>query len=139
MKIKIHPSAWTKIDRPEKKISPPDLAYLVCPYRYHKAGEAFENMTKIRNMAVKFWTQGIAIISPQLNGFFMEGSVDPEMLRIGHQQALRACDMVIIADDWYTQRWCREDVSLAKKLQIPILDTDMCSLSDADLERSIRE
>jgi len=138
MKIKIYPKDWTVIERRDVVVAPPDLAFLVIPYETQKPSDVFENILNAREFAKKIWAKGIAVICPQLNALFLDSTIDKDILQLGHQQMLRACDLVVISDDWYTQDWCKAAVTLARQLQLPITDTNLSSVSDIELGRNIQ-
>lgn len=76
------------------------VAYICGPYRAASIYEITENIRKAREVALKYWRLGYAVICPHSNTALMDGACNDSVWLDGDLELLKRADVVVMMDGW---------------------------------------
>lgn len=97
------------------------VVYIAGPYRSDCENGVFENIIKAREVAVKLWEKGYAVICPHTNSFFMGSRLGDDKFLKGDLEILERCDIIYMLSNWQESKGARLEFEKAKELGIEIL------------------
>ena len=89
------------------------VAYISGSYRSNAINGIYENIQKARQVALKYWNLGYAVICPHLNTAFMDGSCGDHIWLQGDIEILKRCDVIVLLNGWIKSEGAREEYKAA--------------------------
>lgn len=100
--------------------------------------EVEENIVKARDVAIRLWGKGWAVICPHMNSahFDMLTSLPESTYLDGYRIILMRCNALYMMKDWEMSSGARKEHALAEKLGIPILYEDETTVNVTFVENN---
>lgn len=77
------------------------VAYISGRYRGKDLNTVFNNVIKAREVALKYWKLGYAVICPHMNTAFMDNSeIEDNKFIEGDLKFIQFCDIIVMLDNW---------------------------------------
>jgi hypothetical protein len=76
------------------------VAYISGSYRSNSVNGIYENIQKARDVAMKYWRLGYAVICPHTNTAFMDGACPDHVWLDGDLELVRRSDIVVMLPGW---------------------------------------
>lgn len=89
------------------------VAYISGSYRSKSPNGIYQNIQNAREVALKYWRKGFAVITPHLNTAFMDGACDDHVWLDGDLEILRRCDLIVMMQGWTDSEGAVEERKLA--------------------------
>lgn len=96
------------------------VAYVAGPYRADTIHGVAQNIQKARNVALRLWKLGYAVICPHSNTAFFDVACPDSVWLEGNIEILKRCDLVVLVDGWENSAGTRREVEVAAAYGIPI-------------------
>ena len=98
------------------------VVFISGPYRSNKGiyGVA-ENIERAKQVAMKYWKQGSAVICPHLNSAFMDGVVSDRIFLEGDKEILKRCDFIVMMQGWEKSAGASAELKEARKLKKKVI------------------
>ncbi|MCK5016070.1 MAG: DUF4406 domain-containing protein [Candidatus Peribacteraceae bacterium] len=96
------------------------IAYVVGPLRNESSKKQRHNIKEAREVALKLWKAGFAVICPHLNSGKFDGLVDDKQLLAGSRLIMQQCELVVTFGDWGCSNGSVDELALAGAIGIPI-------------------
>ncbi len=103
------------------------IAYVAGPYRAKTIQGVVENIRRARELALRLWKLGYAVICPHSNTAFFDGVCPDSVWLEGDIEILKRCDLVVLVDGWENSAGARREVEVAAAHGIPIYDEQWVS------------
>jgi hypothetical protein len=98
------------------------LIYIAGKYRGKCPNDIHNNIEVARQHSIKLWEQGYAVVCPHLNTAFMDGACDDSVWLNGDLEILKRCDAIYMLPNWQESVGATNELKLAKKLGLEILE-----------------
>jgi len=101
------------------------VAYIAGPYRSKDGPNGIlNNIYRARQIALKYWKLGYAVICPHMNTAFMDGAEADQIWLDGDLEILRRCDVVVMTPGWRESQGAVREFFEAKIWGIKIIYED---------------
>lgn len=98
------------------------VAYISGAYRSKKGINGIaENIWKAREVALKYWHLGYAVISPHCNTAFMDGVDTDKMFLEGDLEILKRCNVIVMMKGWRKSEGAKQELELAKNSRVQVI------------------
>jgi len=97
------------------------VVYISGAYRSDSVNGIYENIQKAREVAIKYWKLGYAVICPHMNTAFMDGACNDHIWLEGDIEILKRCDVIIMIGKWTMSRGAREELNIALSLGMEVI------------------
>jgi len=100
------------------------VAYISGPYRAKTVSGVLRNIIKAREVAIKYWKLGYAVICPHTNTAFMDGEAPDEVWLEGDKEIIRRLtpeDAIVMMIGWEDSEGAKAELELAKELGLKII------------------
>ena len=97
------------------------VVYISGAYRSDSVNGIYENIQKAREVAIKYWKLGYAVICPHMNTAFMDGACNDHIWLEGDIEILKRCDVIIMIGKWTMSRGAREELYIALSLGMEVI------------------
>src|ERR1044071_5255088 len=99
------------------------VIYIAGPYRAASEWQGVQNIRRAEALALRVWELGHACICPHKNTALFGGSAPDELWLKGDLEIMRRCNAVLCTDNWETSAGARDEVKLARSLNIPVFES----------------
>ncbi|HDY88697.1 MAG TPA: DUF4406 domain-containing protein [bacterium] len=97
------------------------IVYIAGRYRAETINEMHDNIEAARKVAVKWWQNGFACITPHMNSAFMDGATDDSVFLEGGLKILSRCDIIVMMKGWEGSEGARNEYERAKELGLKVI------------------
>lgn len=92
------------------------VAYIAGPYRAKNGVTVLENIRAAEVVAIKYWRNGYAVITPHLNTAFFDGLAPDSVWLEADLEFLRRADVVVMMKTWKESSGAVAEHALAVEL-----------------------
>lgn len=96
------------------------IAYIAGPYRGRSHNDVAQNIWAARDVAIRLWSLGYAVICPHLNSAFMSGVASEEVFLEGGLEMLRRSDLIVLVEGWPASEGTAKEIEEARSRGIPV-------------------
>jgi hypothetical protein len=96
------------------------IAYIAGSYTADTTYEVRNNIRRAEKVNEWAWQNGYAAICPHTNTQFLDGLCDYHIWASGYLYIVERCDLMILVPEWENSKGTKAEISLARKLIIPI-------------------
>jgi len=97
------------------------VAYIAGPYRAATPSGIYENIHRARQVALKYWLKGYAVICTHMNTSFFDGAAPDSIWLEGDIEILRKCDVLVAMDTWVNSSGAKAEVRFALDNNIEVI------------------
>jgi len=98
------------------------VVYIAGPYRSSEGPNGIlDNIYRARQVALKYWKLGYAVVCPHMNTAFMDGAEADQIWLDGDLEILSRCDTIIMMPNWIKSEGAIREHSEACKLGLKII------------------
>lgn len=83
------------------------VAYIAGPYRASSPSGTLKNIMAAREVALKYWKLGYAVICPHLNTALFDGEAADALWMAGDIEIMLRCDVVVMMSNWQDSEGAR--------------------------------
>jgi nucleoside 2-deoxyribosyltransferase len=100
------------------------VAYIAGPFRAKNGRTVQQNIEAAREVAIKYWKKGFAVLCPHLNSFLMDGVVPDDVFLSAGLNMMRRCDVVVAMVNWAESDGATREIELADDLEMKVIYDD---------------
>ena len=100
------------------------VAYIAGPYRDSSHYHVERNIRAAEAVAVRVAGAGATFLCPHTMTRAMEGVRDDAYWLDATLELMRRCDCVVLADDWWGSEGANNEINEARRLGIPVFESD---------------
>ena len=97
------------------------VIYVAGKYRGKTESEVFDNIIKAREVAIKLWQRGYAVVCPHTNSMFMGSLISDTGFLEGDLEIVARCDAIYMLDNWRDSEGAQAELRLAVDRKLEIL------------------
>lgn len=99
------------------------VVYVAGRYRSDTENGVYQNIQAAREMALKLWRPGVAVITPHMNTAFFGGAQPDEVWLNGDLAMLERCDVIVMLPGWWNSKGATAERAFAVENDIPVLES----------------
>jgi len=97
------------------------VAYISGPYLADTADRIQSNIDKAKDVAIKYWGLGYAVICPHLNTVHFDGLYMDDVWLKGDIEIVKRCDVIVMIDGWKDSKGATEEWYVALKNNLDVV------------------
>jgi len=96
------------------------VVYIAGSYRSETISGVFNNILKAREVALKYWKKGFAVICPHMNTALFDGEMPDDTWLDGDIEILKRCDAIVMMKGWEKSAGATIELEEAMKLNLNV-------------------
>ena len=98
------------------------IVYIVGPLRSDNKKQQQQNIKDAREVALKLWRAGFAVICSHLNSGKFDRIVEDEILLPGSAKIMLRCDFIVVFGKWRESIGSVSEITIAKEAEMSIYE-----------------